>query len=114
MNAPTAAHDDHSGGHMSTYVRVIVTLAVATLIEFAIAYFIDPQHNSGTRPGFFMVGVLALIAIAAYKAWLVARVFMHLKYDPRILSLLAITPVVLGTPLVALGVFDGVYGYAGP
>ena len=91
--------------HMPTYWRVIITLAVLTGVEFGIAFLMK-----GVGPTAFMLGVLALIALAAVKAVMVAKFFMHLKYDPKILALLCLTPVVLGTPLVLFCVYDGIHG----
>jgi caa(3)-type oxidase subunit IV len=46
------------------------------------------------------------VGLACWKAILVARFFMHIKYDPRILALIIVTPVVLAAPLVVLVGFD--------
>ncbi len=101
--------DAHAESHLPTYTRVIITLAVATAIEFGIAMFIG-LDEAGVKPKMWMIGVLALIGLAAWKAILVGKIFMHLKYDPKILSLLAITPVVLATPLCAFCIWDGIAG----
>lgn len=94
--------------HMPIYWRVIITLAVLTGVEFAISFGIEGKAND--QATLFMFGVLGLIALAAWKAVLVGRFFMHLKYDPGILSFLAITPVILGTPLVLFCIYDGING----
>lgn len=94
--------------HMPIYWRVIITLAVLTGVEFAISFAMHGTHESA--PTMFMLGVLALIALAAWKAVLVARFFMHLKYDPGILSFLCLVPVILGTPLVLFCIYDGING----
>ena len=94
--------------HMPTYWRVIITLAVLTGVEFGISFAMHGTHESS--PTLFMLGVLALVALAAVKAVLVAKFFMHLKYDPKILAFLCMTPVVLGTPLVLFCVYDGIMG----
>ena len=91
--------------HMPTYWRVIVTLTVLTAIEFGISF---AMH--GAAATLFMLGVLALIGLAAWKAVLVARFFMHLRYDPKLLSLIAIVPVILAAPLVLLATYDGIHG----
>jgi len=95
------AHESHLG----TYTRVIITLSALTAAEFGLAWAIH-----GAAAALFVLGVLGLLALAAWKAVLVARVFMHLKYDPRILSLLALVPLVLATPLVLFGIWDGASG----
>jgi len=85
--------------HMGTYNRVILALGGMTALEFVVAYAMKELD-------LFTVGVLVLLTLAGWKAWLVARAFMHLKYDPRLLAVVALTPVVLATPLVALVVWD--------
>jgi uncharacterized membrane protein YhaH (DUF805 family) len=96
--------------HMNIYWRVIITLTVLTAVEFAISFGIDGKADS--QATLFMFGVLGLIALAAWKAVLVGRFFMHLKYDPGILSFLAIIPVILATPLVLFCIYDGLNGPA--
>ncbi len=109
-HAVAAEHAEHES-HLPVYVRVIITLAVLTGIEFAVAFWIAPGEDH-KRPEVFMIGVLILIALAAWKAVLVARFFMHIKYDPKILALLSMVPVILGTPMVLICVYDGVNGFA--
>ncbi len=104
MNAEHAAHENH----MPTYWRVIIALSLLTLVEFAISFGIEGTAQSAATV--FMLGVLGLIALAAVKAVMVGKFFMHLKYDPGILSFLAVTPVILGTPLVLFCVYDGING----
>ena len=108
-------HSDENGGfiyhnHMNIYWRVIITLTVLTAVEFAISFAIDGKAQ--TQATLFMIGVLGLIGLAAWKAVLVGRFFMHLKYDPGILSFLAVIPVILGTPLVLFCIYDGINGPA--
>lgn len=97
--------ENHEESHLPVYKRVIVTLAVLTAVEFGIAWLMH-----GASPGLHATGVLSLIGLAAWKAVLVARFFMHIKYDPRILALLAVIPVVLGAPIVFLVGFDLIRG----
>jgi len=105
--ATDAGHVAHES-HLGIYWRVIITLTVLTGVEFAISFAMHGTHE--TAPKMFMLGVLALISLATWKAVLVARFFMHLKYDPGILSLLAVVPVILGTPLVSFCVYDMING----
>lgn len=109
-----AAAAAHGGGgehhsHMATYWRVIIMLTVLTAAEFAIAFAVAPADD-GTPSSYFMIGVLGLLALAAWKAVLVAQVFMHLKYDPRILGVIAVSPVVLSAPMILFCVWDGIKG----
>lgn len=102
------AHADPDA-HMPTYNRTIILLSVLTAVEFVLAWMIAP--GEGAEPMLpFMLGVLGLMGLAAWKAIQVGRIFMHLTYDPRILTWIAVSPVVLGTPLVALACFDAIRG----
>lgn len=106
--AEGTGHDaGHEGGHgeshLPTYKKVIVLLSVLTLVEFGLAAWMQ----SGLP---FVVGLLSLVGLAAWKAVAVARFFMHLRYDPSVLAFLAVIPVILGTPLVLLVGFDLIKG----
>lgn len=63
------------------------------------------EHHLG-----FALGVVVLVALAFFKAVLVARSFMHLKYDPRPLSVIAMIPLLLASFIIMVGVFDGIKG----
>ncbi len=106
MNAP--AHETHGEAmdvheldhHRKDYVRIILVLVVATIIEFAISAMM-----AGGKIG-LVAGIVVLVAIAFFKAVLVAKFFMHLRYDPKPLALIAMTPLILATPLNAVCCFD--------
>jgi caa(3)-type oxidase subunit IV len=99
----------HGESHLPVYKRVILTLGGLTAVEFVLSFWMH-----GSIPGIgvfpFMAGVLLLIGLAFWKAILVARFFMHVKYDPGVLAFLAVTPLILATPLVLLVGFDLVKG----
>ena len=112
MNAPHAhaassepdVHElDH---HLTSYKKIIAALTVLTAIEFGISHLMA-IHTLG-----LVAGIVILVALAFVKAWLVAKFFMHLKYDPRILSLLCLTPLILATPLNVICCFDAIKGPA--
>ncbi len=110
MNALSAHDDPDDAGaayhnHMPVYWRIFISLAVLTGIEFGISLSMDPAQGT-----LYMLGIVVLVLLAAVKAALVARVFMHLKYDPKILSLLCVLPVILGSPLVLFCIWDGING----
>src|SRR5262245_33513700 len=92
--------------HLHDYKKIITTLAVATGIEFVISYLMGEGHL-----GLFM-GIVVLVAIAFFKAILVAKFFMHIRYDPKPLAILAATPLILATPLLIIGCFDAIKGPA--
>lgn len=111
MSHPHETHDahhaegdaGHGGDHMPIYNRTIVTLAALTALEFGIAYFLDKGLP-------LVAGILLLVGLAAVKAYLVAKFFMHLKYDPKALAYVIITPVFLATPLILIAGYDIVHG----
>jgi cytochrome c oxidase subunit 4 len=72
------------------YVAVWGGLFVLTVIEVAAVYMRIPRH----------LLVLALLLLAAWKALLVALYFMHLRFEPKRLALVALAPLPLGIILV--------------
>lgn len=72
------------------YLAVWGALFVLTIVEVTAVYLRLPRH----------LLVLALLLLAAWKALLVALYFMHLRFEPRRLALMAITPLPLGVILV--------------
>jgi cytochrome c oxidase subunit IV len=111
---PAHGADDADGAHsaddhMSTYNKIIVMLTVLTAVEFGVGYMVKPGGDTEPMLG-FKLGLLVLCGMAAWKAVLVGKVFMHLKYDPRILGWMAVSPVILATPLVLFGLYDAMNG----
>jgi len=72
------------------YVAVWGALFALTVLEVAAVYVGLPRH----------LLVLSLLLLAAWKALLVALYFMHLRFEPRRLALVAMTPLPLGVILV--------------
>ena len=76
--APSASEagdgDPGSGAHIrpSQYVLVAVVLAIVTGVEVAISYAKSVNSN---------LVILALVALAAVKFFLVAAWYMHLRFD---------------------------------
>lgn len=95
--------DTHAGAHgedhMPAYRRTIVILSVLTAVEFGISYMMSHGLSQ-------IAGILLLVGFACVKAVLVARFFMHLKFDPKSLAFIIATPVILAMPLVILVGFD--------
>lgn len=98
--------------HLSTYNKIIITLSVLTIIEFAIAYAMSPGDAETAAMIGFTLGVLILVGLACWKAVLVARYFMHIKYDPKVLAYIILSPVALMFPLVLVPLYDAVKGPA--
>ena len=99
--APGGAHGGAS--HDAVYVRTIILLTVLTAAEFVLVL----GFRSMLPP---VVVILGLLAMAGWKAMLVGKVFMHLQYDPRLLKWVAISPLVLATPLYLIASYDFSHG----
>ena len=102
-SAPDTHTIDH---HLSHSKKVITTLAIATAVEFGLSGLMAAHHLG------FVAGVVLLVVIAFFKAALVAKFFMHLSYDARLLALLCMTPLILASPLLAICCFDMIAGPA--
>lgn len=71
--------------HHPNYLGVFLGLLALTILEVAIAY----------QPIGWLTKVGSLLALAVTKALLVALYYMHLKFDRRLLALVALTPFLL-------------------
>ena len=78
------------------YLAIFWTLLVLTVIEVGVAYMPWPHTPK----------ITLLIGLAIVKASLVALFFMHLKFDRRLLTLIALVPLAL-TGLVSLFLLVG-------
>lgn len=72
------------------YIGIFLFLAGLTAIELVVAFLPWPK----------MVLIALLILLAVWKAVLVALYYMHLRYEPTRLRLLAIAPLPLAVILV--------------
>lgn len=73
------------------YMVVFAALAVLTAIELGVAFL-----------GFSeILTILVLLALAIWKAVLVALYYMHLRYEPKRLHVLVLAPLPLAIILVA-------------
>lgn len=82
----TAAHSHHN------YIRIFIILSVLTAVEIAITFFGLPK----------MVLAALLVALAVWKAALVALHFMHLKVEKKTLTIIALVPFVLCVFLILM------------
>ncbi len=76
--------------HHPNYIGIFVMLAVLTGIELGVAFL----------PWSKLTLVLILLGLAVWKALLVALYFMHLRFEPNRLRILAIAPLPLAVILV--------------
>lgn len=72
------------------YLAVWGGLALLTLLEVGVA-FVDLSR---------MLIVLILLGLAVWKALLVALYFMHLRFEPRRVVLVAVAPLPLAAILI--------------
>ncbi len=74
------------------YMIVFVVLAVLTVLEVLFAFT--------SLPKFWLA--LGLIVMALWKAFLVALYYMHLRFEPKRLWILAASPIPLAIILVVV------------
>jgi cytochrome c oxidase subunit IV len=72
------------------YIGVWAGLFVLTMVEVGVA-FVGLSKT---------MTILVLVGLALWKALLVALYYMHLRYEPRRLRLLALSPLPLAVILV--------------
>jgi len=88
-------HDDEAhAGHPGelTYIKVAVILALITVSEVVI-YYIQWMHDSGAL-------VPTLLVLSAIKFATVIAYFMHLKFDPRMLTWTFLFGIAFGAALI--------------
>ena len=71
-----------------SYIGIWVLLAVLTAVELSVAFL--PWHKN--------IIILILVGLAFWKAALVGLYYMHLRFEPTRLRVLAIAPL----PLIAV------------
>jgi caa(3)-type oxidase subunit IV len=82
----TATHNEPN------YMGVFWWLLALTLLELGVIYV--PVHR--------LAILILLVVLAVSKAALVALYFMHLKFEPRTLGLVALSPFVLCVFLILM------------
>lgn len=88
QQALPAGHGEHAEHSDPPYILIWVVLLVLTLAEVGYAFLSLPK---------FWLSV-GLIVMAIWKAVLVAVYYMHLRWEPRKLWVLALAPL----PLIAI------------
>ena len=81
---PAAAHKT------PPYMAIFLVLAVLTAVELGVAFLPWPK----------LTLILLLLGLAVWKALLVALYYMHLRFEPNRLRVLAIAPLPLAVILV--------------
>ena len=82
--------------NLPNYIRVFIALAVLTVIEVLISRITEPR----------LLVDLTLIALAVSKAALVALYYMHLRYERKMLTYMALSPFVLSAILTIMLLSD--------
>ena len=82
---PIAATDAPQPHAKPNYMGVFAILAVLTAVEVGVA-FVGLSRT---------LTILVLLGLAVWKAVLVALYYMHLRYEPRRLHLLVLSPLIL-------------------
>ncbi|MFQ5746540.1 MAG: cytochrome C oxidase subunit IV family protein [Gemmatimonadota bacterium] len=77
-------------GKKANYIGVWIGLAVLTMAEVSVAFMGMPRNLT----------ILALLGLAVWKALLVALYYMHLRFEPRMLRIVAAAPLVPAAILV--------------
>ena len=78
--------------YASTYIKIFWILLVLTIVEVAIVYM--------GLPKMLLAGLLVIFAV--WKAALVAMHFMHLKFEKKTLTIVALVPFVLCVFLILM------------
>lgn len=92
-----ATSDVAEPAHRTNYMAVWLALFLMTLIEVGVAFLALSKTA--------IIG--ALVFLALWKAMLVALYYMHLKYEPRRMWLLAASPLPLALILVFAVLSEG-------
>jgi len=84
-------HSEPMPHHSVNYVMIFVTLIVLTVVTVAVALV-----NLRTE----LAKVLVALTIASIKATFVARFFMHVKFEGKLIRLILFCPLVLCVLLI--------------
>ena len=93
--APASAHGEHKAPN---YYLIWLILFVVTVAEVGVAFISQIPKT---------ILILILLAMAIYKAVLVAMYYMHLKFEPRRMWLIVTAPLPLAVILVVIVLREG-------
>jgi cytochrome c oxidase subunit 4 len=92
-HGPAHGADDHAVQH-PPYFKIWFVLLVLTVLEVVFAVV--------THSGMFKA--VGLVGMALYKAVLVAAYFMHLKFEKKLMWVVAAAPLIFGV-ILAIGAY---------
>ncbi len=105
-NSPAQPADDgHEESHVGTYVTVFLTLGLLTVVEVFVPTVYSAEWNHTTK-------MLLLCGLALSKVALVGMFFMHLKYEKKWISWIAMMPVYMAVFAILL-MLESVYRNVG-
>ena len=87
---PHGATEPHAE-HKINYLMIFYTLVVLTVVTVAIAFKRFPNE---------MVNVSLALLVASIKATFVAKYFMHLKFEGKLIRVIFFVPLVLTVILI--------------
>ena len=103
MAATPAAPEEHVHASAGKYIQIAVVLFALTALE-VLLYEACFGHLKASVPGLAAsLGpyfVQLLLALSAFKFWLVAMFYMHLKFDMKVLSWVFGFSLVLATVVI--------------
>lgn len=97
----THAHVEKHLTSYKTYFIVWLALTIFTAITIAVSYV-----------NFGVLNIVIALAIASFKAALVALFFMHLRYEDKVTWIFALYPLGLLALLIGLNISDIFYRVA--
>ena len=89
--------------HKSIYIKNAVWLAVLTLLEVGVAFL------SISRMG----QIVLLFAFAATKMMMVAMIYMHLRYEAKVLQWILFIPIPAGILFTIALMYDIPFSWVG-
>jgi caa(3)-type oxidase subunit IV len=98
--ADTTHADEHHGGNFPMYMAVAVALAVCTSISFIVNQTVHSK----------VAAFLLILGVAIVKAALVGWVFMHLKWDWRLVYFLLVPVFIMASMMITVLLPDALLG----
>jgi caa(3)-type oxidase subunit IV len=88
---------EHKGGNKATFNLIFGLLVIITILEIAVS------EMGG------LIGHALLIGLTTAKGGFVVAYYMHLKYDPPILTWIFVVPIIMAAAMVIS--LQGLAGY---
>jgi len=98
-------HTEPTPHHAVPYYKIFTLLCVLTIVTVGIYFLLVKMEVQNE-----LVRVVVALSIAAVKAGFVALFFMHLKFEGKLIYLIAIIPLILTVLLVAALIPDVIHG----